>query len=203
MLAILLALAAYVYYGPTQALAPGSAGAPVAPGGPPSGPGTGTAPTPDPSLELWATDESQVQTVSVQRGSQQGGVQRDGEGWLVTPSGAPGDRLRINSLIFRLSNVRATFRVPNATNDADFGLNAPTLVANIGLANGNSLGLSIGAKAVGETGTYARKSGDAAVYLVSNALVQDLERIVTEPPLAPSLTPLPSPAAEVTPSPNP
>jgi hypothetical protein len=95
--------------------------------------------------------------------------------------------------------VRATYKVPNPTNDADFGLNAPTLTASIGLLNGNTLGLTVGAKAVGETGTYARKDGDPSVYLVSNALVQDLERIVTEPPVPPS--PTPDPAASPSPSP--
>ena len=196
MLAILLALAAYVYYGPSQALAPGSAGAPAAPGV------AGAMPTPkpqDPSLELWTTPEDQIQSVTVMRGTQQAGVERDGEGWKITPSGQPADRLRVNSLIFRLSSVRATYKVPNATNDADFGLNAPTLTASIALLNGSTLGIAVGAKAVGEIGTYARKNGDPSVYLVSNALVQDLERIVTEPPIQPS----PTPAAAVTPSPNP
>ena len=197
MLAILLALAAYAYYGPTQAIAPGVAGGPGAPPGVPGG-----MPTPkpqDPALDLWTTDESQVQSVLVQKGAQQAGVQRDGEGWIVTPATVPGDRLRINSLVFRLSNVRATYKVQNPTNDADYGLNAPSMIATIGLANGNALRLSVGAKAVGETGTYARKDGDPSVFVVSNALVQDLERIITEPPVPPS----PTPAAGASPSPNP
>jgi hypothetical protein len=195
LLAILIALGVYVYYGPTPPpstpATPGKPGAPAAPK------------PPDPALELWAAEESQIQTVIVQRGGQQAGVERDGDGWKLTPSGQPADRLRVNSLVFRLSTVRATYKVPNPTNDAEFGLNAPSLTAKIGLANGNTLGLTVGAKAVAETGTYARKDGDPSVYLVSNALVQDLERIVTEPPLPPSPTPVPSPAAEVTPSPGP
>ena len=190
MLAVLIALGVYVWYGPTQALAPGSAGAPA--GGPPNLAAAQPTPKPqDPTLELWATAEDQVQSVTVRRGGQQAGVERDGEGWKITPSGQPADRLRVNSLVFRLSNVRATHRVANPTNDADFGLNAPILTASIALLNGNTLGITVGAKAVGETGTYARKDGDPSVYLVSNALVQDLERIVTEPPVPPSPTPAP------------
>jgi hypothetical protein len=197
MLAIMMALAAYVYYGPTQATAPGVAGGP---GSPPGAPGGMPTPKPqDPALDLWTTEESQIQSVLVQKGAQQAGVQRDGEGWIVTPAMVPGDRLRINSLVFRLANVRATYKVQNPTNDGDYGLNAPSTIATIGLANGNALHLSIGAKAVGETGTYARKEGDPSVFVVSNALVQDLERIITEPPVPPS----PTPAAAASPSPNP
>jgi hypothetical protein len=196
LLAILLALAAYVYYGPTPALAPGAG----TPGGPPGAAGAMPTPKPqDPALDLWTTDDSQIQSVFVQKGAQQAGVQRDGDGWMVTPGVVPGDRLRINSLIFRLANVRATYKVPNPTSDADYGLNAPSLIASIGLANGNVLRLNIGAKAVGETGTYARKEGDPSVYVVTNALVQDLDRIVTEPPVPAS----PTPAAAPSPSPNP
>lgn len=196
LLALMIALGVYVYYGPEQAPPPGAATA--------SKPGMPPAPaTPDPALELWAAPEAQIQTVTVQRAGQTAGVERDGEGWKLVPSGAPADRLRVNSLVFRLSTVRATYRVPNVTSDAEFGLNAPQLTASIALSNGSTLRLTVGAKAVAETGTYARKDSDPGVYLVSNALVQDLERLVTEPPVPPTPTPAPSPEAEVTPSPNP
>ncbi|MGE3268278.1 MAG: DUF4340 domain-containing protein [Chloroflexota bacterium] len=198
MLALLIALGVYVYFGPT------TANAPTTSGGPGSPPGAASAPsTPDPTLQLWAVDEAQILAVTVQRGDQMAGVQRDGEEWQLVPTGAAADRLRVNSLVFRLSNVRATYRVPNPGPDSEFGLDTPSILASIRLASGESLELTIGAKAVAETGTYARKAGDPAVYLISNALVQDLERLVTEPPLPPSPTPLPSPAAEATPSPSP
>ena len=59
--------------------------------------------------------------------------------------------------------------------------------------------LTVGSKAPAESGTYVRAGGDSAIYLVSNALVQDLERLVTEPPRPPSPTPLPSPSPSPTP----
>jgi hypothetical protein len=187
LLAVLLALGAYVYYG-----AP-----PASPAGP-----TPAAKTTDPQLELWTLDESQIQAVSVRRGGQEAGVQRAGEDWQLTPSGEPADRLRVNSLVLRLASVRATYRVASVSNEAEFGLAAPTMFATIRLASGESRTLTIGAKAPAESGTYVRKDGDEAVYLVSNALVQDLERIVTEPPRppSPSPTPLPSPAASPSPA---
>lgn len=187
LLAILLALGAYVYFGPTP---PPSAPAAI------SGPGASipTQKPADPALQLWMLDENQIQTVSVQRGAQTAGVQRAGEEWIITPSGQPADRLRVNSVIFRLANVRATYRVENATNDAEFGLAAPALTATIGLADGSNQSLMIGQKAPAESGTYVRKAGDPSVYLLSNALVQDLERLVTEPPIPASPTPLASPS---------
>jgi hypothetical protein len=185
LLAVLLALGAYVYYG-----AP-----PASPAGP-----TPAAKATDPQLELWTLDESQIQAVSVRRGGQEAGVQRAGEDWQLTPSGEPADRLRVNSLVLRLASVRATYRVASVSNEAEFGLAAPTMFATIRLASGESRTLTIGAKAPADSGTYVRKDGDEAVYLVSNALVQDLERIVTEPPRPPSPTPLPSPAASPSPA---
>jgi hypothetical protein len=185
LLAVLLALGAYVYYG--------------APPANPAGPTPASKAT-DPQLELWTLDESQIQAVSVRRGGQEAGVQRAGEDWQLTPSDEPADRLRVNSLVLRLASVRATYRVASVSNEAEFGLAAPTMFATIRLASGESRTLTIGAKAPAESGTYVRKDGDEAVYLVSNALVQDLERIVTEPPRPPSPTPLPSPVASPSPA---
>jgi hypothetical protein len=191
LLAILVALATYVYFGPTTG---GSAGAP-------GSTGTPAAKAADPQLELWTLEENQIQAITVRRADQEAGVERAGDEWRLTPSGEPADRLRVNSLIFRLATVRATYRVANVANDAEFGLAAPTMTATLRLASGESRALTVGSKAPAESGTYVRKEGDPAVYLISNALIQDLERIVTEPPRPPSPTPLPSPSPSPSPSP--
>ena len=188
LLAVLIALGAYVYWG-----APPSS--PVSP--------TPTAKDAGPPPEVWTLEESQIQAVSVQRGGQQAGVERAGEEWRLTPSGEPADRLRVNSLIFRLATIRATYRVASGANEAEFGLAQPSMVATVRLASGETRTLSVGSRAPAESGTYVRKDGDAAIYLVSNALVQDLDRIVTEPPRPPSPTPLASPSPAASPSPTP
>lgn len=189
LLAVLLALSAYVYFGP--------------PAGAPASPTPGTKAPDAAQLEVWGLDESQIQSVSVQRAGQEAGVERAGEEWRLTPSGEPADRLRVNSLIFRLATIRATYRVAGAANEAEFGLATPAMVATIRLANGETRTLTIGSKAPAESGTYARKDGDPTIYLVSNALAQDIDRIVTEPPRPPSPTPLPSPSPDPSPSPVP
>lgn len=186
LLAVLIALSAYVYFG--------------APATSPAGP-TPTTKAADTQLDVWSLEESQIQAVSVRRGGQEAGVERAGEEWRLTPSGEPADRLRVNSLIFRLATIRASYRVASAANEAEFGLAQPSMFATVRLASGESRTLTVGSKAPAESGTYARKDGDAAIYLISNALVQDLERIVTEPPRPPSPTPLPSPAAAPSPGP--
>jgi hypothetical protein len=190
LLAVLLALGAYVYFGPSPA--PGAtpaAGGLTGPGG-----AIGTPKPADPTLQLWQLDENQIQSVSVQRGAQTAGVQRAGEEWVLTPSGQPADRLRVNSVIFRLANVRATYRVANPGDDSEYGLATPSLVATITTADGGTQTLTVGQKAPAESGTYARKAGDQSIYLISNALAQDLERLVTEPPVPPSPTPAGSPS---------
>jgi hypothetical protein len=181
LLAVLIALGAYVYFGPTPAASP-------------AGPTPAAKAQPPQQIELWSIDENQIQSVSVQRGGQMAGVMRSGEEWQLTPSGEPADRLRVNSLTLRLAKVNATYRVTTTTNDAEFGLATPTMVATINLASGDSRTLTVGSKAPAESGTYVRAGGDSAIYLVSNALIQDLERLVTEPPRPPSPTPLPSPS---------
>jgi hypothetical protein len=190
LLVILIALGAYYFYGSPPA-------APVTPSGMPT-------PKPsDPSLDFWALEEGQIQVVSVKRGTQEAGVQRSGDDWQLIPSGEPADRLRVNSLIFRLASVKATYRVPNPSNDAEYGLATPATVATIRLTSGETHTLALGIKAPAESGTYARKDADSGIYLVSNALADDLGRLVTEPPRPPSPTPLPSPAASPSPSPSP
>jgi hypothetical protein len=197
LLVVLIALGAYYFYGSPPAAAPAASAPGAAPG----------APTPkpaDPSLDFWALDDTQFQTVSVKQGGQSGkeaGVQRSGEDWQLIPSGEPADRLRVNSLIFRLATLKATYKVPNATNDADFGLATPALVAMLKLASGETHTLTFGTKAPAESGTYVRKDADPGIYLVSNALADDLTKLVTEPPRPPSPTPLASPAASPSPTP--
>jgi len=190
LLIVFVALGAYYFYG-----APPSA--PVTP------PGMPTPKPVDASLDLWALPESEIQAVTVRRDGQEAGVQRSGEEWQLIPSGEPADRLRVNSLIFRLAAVKATYRVPNPTGDAEYGLAPPATVATIRQANGQTYTLSLGIKAPAESGTYARKDAEPAIYLVSNALADDLARLVTEPPRPPSPTPLPSPSPAVSPSPTP
>src|SRR4051794_21699216 len=97
LLAVLVALGAYVYFGPNAAPA-GGPGAPGTPGA--------ASTTPTPQLDLWKLDDQQIAAVAVTKPDASAGVQRSGDEWMLTPSGEPADRLRVNSLIFRLASLR-------------------------------------------------------------------------------------------------
>lgn len=180
LLAVLIALGAYVYFGPPA----GSAG-----------PGAAATPTVAVQLDLWRLDDGQIQTIQVNRGADQVAVSRNADGWTLTPPGVPGDNLRINSLTFRLASLRATRRLDSVTNLGEYGLGTPAIVSTIGMADGTARTLKLGAKAPAESGTYAMKDADTTVYLISNAIAQDLERLLTEPPIQPSPSPAASPGA--------
>jgi Domain of unknown function (DUF4340) len=179
LLAVLLALGAYVYFGPSV--------------GSGTGPGAGPTPTTAPQLDLWKLDDSQIQKIEVQpKGGASAGVQRQPDGWTLLPSGEPGDAMRINSLTFRLAGLRATRRLDSVTNLADYGLDAPSLVATVTTADGTAQTLKVGAKAPAEAGTYTQKNTDRTVYLISNAIADDLGRLVSDPPRQPTTSPSPN-----------
>jgi hypothetical protein len=188
LLAVLFALGAYVYFGPPAAPAAGPGG----PGGPAAAAG-GPSATPTPQLDMWKLDDQQIASVVVSKPDAQAGVQRDGDNWSLVPSGEPADRLRVNSLVFRLASLRATRRLDGVTNLADYGLTAPAMTVALKLADGTGHTLKVGAKAPAESGTYALADDDPTVYLLSNARAQDIERLVSDPPRQPPPSPSPSP----------
>ena len=202
LLAILLALGGYIYFGGAPA-SPDAAGKPGAPGKP-GVPGAASKDNPaDPQLDVFQFDERAAQRLTVRNAAgQQVAVQNSGDGtWVLQPSGEPADRLRISGLLLRLSNLRATRRIAEPANLAEYGLTQPSSTATIAVADSPELTLTLGGRAPAESGTYAQKGGDAAVYVISNAVAQDLERLVNEPPLPPTPTtaPSPSPAGTTTP----
>ncbi|MCC6179933.1 MAG: DUF4340 domain-containing protein [Chloroflexi bacterium] len=192
LLAVLLALVGYTYFG----------GAPPATTAGGATPGATSSAT-DPQLQLLQFDEQAVGRLTVQRGNQQTAVERTGDGWTIQPSGQAADRLRVNSLVFRLANLRATRRFPDVANLAEYGLDTPATTVTISQASGPETTLLLGARAPAESGTYVKRADDSTVYVVTNAIAQDLERLASDPPLAPSPTPdaSPSPGPLGTPSP--
>jgi hypothetical protein len=184
LLAVLVALGAYVYFGPQQS-ATGAPGAPGAPGA-----------TATPVLDLWKVDDQQVASVTVTEAAGQGGVQRNGTDWVVMPSGDAADSLRVNSVIFRLASLRATRRLDAITSLDDYGLASPAMTATVTLVDGTVHTLKFGAQAPAQSGTYALSDADPTVYLLSTALATDVERLVSDPPRQPPPSPSPSPSPD-------
>ena len=195
LLAVLLALGGYIYFGgapadPNAATKPGVPGKPTGPGA------AGKEKPADPQLDVFAFEDRSVQRLTVRNAAgQQVAVEHTGDGnWVLQPGGEPADRLRISGILLRLSTLRATRRIADPANLAEFGLSQPPLTTTIALADAGEQTLTLGGRAPAESGTYAQKGGDSAVYVISNAVAQDLERLVNEPPRPPTPTPLPSPS---------
>jgi hypothetical protein len=181
LLAVLLALAGYVYFAPASG---GSAGQPAA-----------KEKAVDPQLEVFSFQDAEIQRLAVEKGGQQTVVEKNAEGnWTLQPTGEPADRLRLNGLLLRLSNLRASRRFAEPGSLADYGLATPETVATLTKADGTRLVLELGAAAPAEAGTYAKRADDPAVFIISRAIVQDLDRLIAEPPREPTPAPSPSPA---------
>lgn len=168
--------------------------------------GTNASSTNDARPQILTFDEANVKQIEISRGDQQVSVERQESGdWLLQPSGQPGDKLRISGLVFRLSTLRANRIAAESPDDyGQYGLSSPSLTATVTMLDGSTQALQVGGKAPAETATYVRKPDDAAVYLVSNQLVTDLDRMVSEPPIEqPTPSPSPSPSPAASPSPGP
>src|SRR5947209_4619390 len=99
------------------------------------------ATTPDKQkLEIFKFDDKDSQSIEVVKADQKIQVQKDDQGnWALQPSGLPGDRVRVSSVLSRLGNLQATKRVVDNTADlAQFGLDNPTLTATATQSDGTS-----------------------------------------------------------------
>jgi hypothetical protein len=161
-----------------------------------------TAPADKHKPEIFKFEDDDTKQIEVVKGDQTVRVEKNEQGnWILQPSGLPGDRLRISSVLSRLSSLQGTRVVTDTPTDLNqYGLANPTLTATVIQTDGSSYTLQVGSKGPTETGTYAQKAGEPPVFLVQNQLVTDLERLVNEPPIQqPTPTPAPTPAPSPTP----
>ena len=122
--------------------------------------------------------------------------QKSGDSWTLADSGEPANRSSFNSLIVRLSQLKATRQVDNPGTDLkQYGLDAPRDSAVAELDDGTRNELLIGSKTPVQTGTYAKRGDTPDVYVISDQLVSDIERLVGDPKEPP--TPTPRPASPV------
>jgi hypothetical protein len=157
-------------------------------------------------LEVFKFADADSQKLEVVRSDGSASAVRDDSGnWTLQPSGKPGDKLRLSSLLTRLANLQASRRVSDSATDlTQYGLGTPYLTATVTQKDGTAYTLQAGAKAPTETGTYVKKANDPAVFLISNQLIADLERFITDPPVElPTPTPAPIPTTVPTPLPSP
>lgn len=167
---------------------------------PEAGPGTGT-PTPVPP-EIVGYSTGEITRVSVRSGAGTVRLQKDLSGSWTYAGGAAADSVRVSGLMMRLGSLKARARVLEALADAqrgDYGLASPEAEVTVGRES-DSITLLVGSQNPQRTGYYTQLAGAPPLYLVESLLIDDLKRLVTQPPDPPTPTPVPTvtPAAAAT-----
>jgi len=161
---------------------------------------SGAAQTP----AIFQFDDSKVTAMQLQMGGQQVRVEKQGDNWTVSGSGDPANRSSFTSLIVRMSTLKATRGVDNPGDLSQYGLDSPKESAMVQLDDGSTYQLDLGSKTPVQTGTYAKRSDAADVYVIADQFSTDLERLVQNPvePPTPTAAPVsPVPAGSPTPAP--
>ncbi len=136
-------------------------------------------------------------------------LKRGDETWVMVttpsaeyPQGEKVDEMRVGSLVRRLASLKASRVITQATDIAQYGLITGTLTADITMSNGETHKLLVGETNPSGATYYALADGNQdSVYLLFSGIVDDLKRLVSEPPYPPTPTPTtePSPTIEVLP----
>ena len=162
--------------------------------------------------QIFSFDDSKVTTFELHQADKSVQIQKQGDTWVVAGSGDPANKSSFTSLIVRMSTLKATRLVGDASTDlSQYGLDSPKDSAIATLDDGTKYELDLGSKTPVQTGTYAKKADAPDIYVIADQFATDLERLVAnpvEPPTptpAPTSTPAPSPGAgqSATPTPNP
>jgi hypothetical protein len=179
LLAVLAALGAYVYFFEMKKPEESST----------------TAETPEvfsytpQDITALAVADAQGETAAVQRGA--------GEDWqVVAPVQDVADSTRVESLVSRLASLSASRVLTEVTKLDDYGLAAPALTATLTISDGSKVNLFTGDQTPNMAGYYAQREGSSDVYIIFSTTVDDLERLISEPPVQP--TPIPEVAATPT-----
>lgn len=155
---------------------------------------------------IFAFDDTKVTDLELRQGTTSVRVQKQNDSWVVPATGAPANRSSFSSLLVRMSQLKATRGVDNPGTDlSQFGLDNPKDVAIATLNDGTTYELDMGSKTPVQTGTYAKKADDPAIYIIADQFVTDLERLVADPNEPPTPTPRPPtplPSLDTTPTPT-
>lgn len=162
--------------------------------------------------QIFSFDDTKVTAFELHQGEASARIEKQGDTWIVAGTGANANRTSFNSLILRMSQLKATRLVDNPSSDlSQYGLDPVKESAIAELNDGTKYELDIGSKTPIQTGTYAKRADTPDIYVIADQFVTDLERLVANPnepptptPLPPTNTPTPGAAtAEGTPTPQP
>jgi hypothetical protein len=187
LLVILAALATYTYFGEIQ-----------------KGTGQGTeTPSSQPAIFNLSGQDVLGLKVTTADGKSVELKREAGKPWtMVTPASQGVDETRVNSLVEQLAQLTANRVLTQTNNLAEYGLITGTFTADITLTGGVTHTLLVGETNPSGNSYYALADGKQdPVYLVYSSNVDELQRLVTQPPYPPTPTPttLPSPTIEILP----
>ncbi len=112
---------------------------------------------------------------------------------MLRPTAWPPDRIdqvRVNGSAYRLGRLTASQIITGVTDLAQYGLAPPDLTVTLTISNGQKITFLAGAQTpVNDSRYLQRAADDQTVYLVYGLAVDELQRLLDDPPLA--STPLP------------
>lgn len=160
--------------------------------------------------QILKVQEKDVTALSVTSGDKRVEIARQDDKWVLKePSGKEADQARIDVMVSRVADLRASrVVVDKADNLATYGLDKPSVTLRI-VTKDQTYEVLLGQQNPDKSGYYARLGQGDKVYLISSYLVEDVKRLAEEPPIAkptptpeptlPVPTPLPSPTPTATP----
>jgi hypothetical protein len=187
LLVILAALATYTYFGEIQ-----------------KGTGQGTAtPGSEPAVFNLSDQDVLGLKVTAADGKSVELKREAGKPWtMVVPASQAVDDTRVNSLVGELAQLKASRALTQTGSLAEYGLVTGTVTANITLTGSVTHTLLVGETNPSGSSYYALADGkQSPIYLIYSSNIDELQRLVTEPPYPPTPTPttLPSPTIQVLP----
>ena len=136
--------------------------------------------------QLTVTDKSG--SVALARG--------DNGAWFIgSVGGDEADATRVGTIVDSLVDLRAARTLTQTAESlATYGLENPAVTVTLGLSDNRQEVLYIGDKNVQGTSYYVQHKGQSPVYLVYASLIEDLQKLITNPPYKPTPTAQPSPS---------
>jgi hypothetical protein len=160
---------------------------------PPAEPGAQPSPTPASVLDINTDD---VQALHIAAGDRSLSLVRQEGGWAIAPpgTGASSEAVPAESSIYwsidEILQLQARRIVAeDATELAQYGLDAPAMTVTIEMTRGASEKLLVGRETPDGTAYYLQHAGDPRLYIVDHYKIQTLYDWLADPPYAPTPTP--------------
>lgn len=134
-----------------------------------------------------------IQRLEVKGGENKVQLLKDENGvWhLREPIDEEADSARVNDLVDRLASLMARRIITEPPEElATFGLETPRLEVEIGLSEGLVEVFLIRNKNPQGSAYYVRRPRDATIYLIDTEVINDPKRLIDEPPMKHTPTPL-------------